>query len=36
MVIRSKRDESFIKHVNEIIAANMKDEGFGVSELAAR
>ena len=36
MVILSKRDDSFIKHINEIIAVNMKNEGFGVSELAGK
>ena len=34
MAIRNKRDESFIKSVNEIIEANLSNEGFGVSELA--
>ena len=34
MAIRNKRDEFFIKSVNEIIEANLSNEGFGVSELA--
>ena len=34
MAVWNKRDENFIKSANEIIAANMKDEMFGVSELA--
>jgi transcriptional regulator of acetoin/glycerol metabolism len=36
MEIRNIRDEAFIKSVNEIIIARLKDEGFGVSELASR
>jgi non-specific serine/threonine protein kinase len=36
MVIQNRRDESFIKRVNEVIAANMKDERFGVSDLAGK
>ena len=35
MVMRNKRDESFIKRLNEIIETNLKDERFGVSELAS-
>jgi len=36
MEIQNKREDAFIKRVNEIIANNMKDERFGVSELAGR
>ncbi len=32
--IQNRRMDTFIKGVNEIIVAKMKDEGFGVSELA--
>jgi AraC-like DNA-binding protein len=34
MVNPNKKENSFIKRVNEIIATNMKDERFGVSKLA--
>lgn len=36
METRNRRDESFIKHVNDIIIAEMKDERFGVAELAGK
>jgi predicted ATPase/AraC-like DNA-binding protein len=36
MEIQNKREDAFIKRVNEIIADNMKDERFGVSELAGK
>ena len=36
MVIQNRRQDTFTKRVNEIIAANMKDERFGVSELAGK
>ena len=34
MTILNRGENSFIHHVSEIVEANMKDEGFGVSELA--
>lgn len=36
MEIRNKRDEAFIKSVNELIVDRLKDEGFGVSELTEK
>jgi non-specific serine/threonine protein kinase len=35
-VDQNRREESFIQHVSRIVEASMKDEGFGVSELAGR
>lgn len=34
--IQNKRQDSFIKGVMELFDLNMKDEGFGVSELASK
>jgi predicted ATPase/AraC-like DNA-binding protein len=36
MVIQNRREATFIKRVNDFITANMKDERFGVSELAGK
>jgi len=36
MTIRNKRDENFIKTVNEIIETNLSNERFGVTELAGK
>lgn len=36
MAIRNKRDETFIRYVNEIIKANLGNDRFGVSELAGK
>jgi AraC-like DNA-binding protein len=35
-MVQNKREASFIQHVSKIVEDNMKNEGFGVSELAAR
>ena len=35
MGLQNNKEDSFIKRISELIAANMKDEGFGVSELAS-
>jgi non-specific serine/threonine protein kinase len=35
-MVQNRRKESFIQQVSSIVEANMKDEGFGVSELATR
>ncbi len=34
MALQNRRENAFAQHVNELVRANMKDEGFGVSELA--
>ncbi len=34
MVIQNRREDNFVKRVNEIISSNLRDERFGVSELA--
>ena len=34
MAIQNRRENAFAQHVNELVRAHMKDEGFGVSELA--
>ena len=36
MAIQNRREATFIKRVNDLITANMKDERFGVSELAGK
>jgi len=36
MVNQNRREDAFIKRLNETVAANMKDERFGVSELASK
>ena len=33
--VQNSREDRFVKHAREIIAANLEDEGFGVSELAS-
>jgi len=35
MEIKNKREDSFIRRVNEIITSNLNYDGFGVSELAS-
>jgi AraC-like DNA-binding protein len=34
MVNHNRREDSFIRQVNEIIASNLNNDRFGVSELA--
>ena len=35
-MVQNRREESFIQHASRTVEANMKSEGFGVSELAGR
>jgi len=34
MVIQNRREGAFIQHLTKLVEANLKDERFGVSELA--
>ena len=36
MIVQNRRVDSFISQVNEIIAANLDNEQFGVTELAGK